>query len=309
VLAGQTDQTQVALTVCEGETVNYNGQTLAAGDSFTWVGLNQSGCDSTVTVSVSGLPPVSFALSASQICWNALDGSIAVGNIGGSTGPYLFSLDGSTYQPDTLFTGLPPGDYSVYLQDQNGCVFDETTSIGAVPPLTVQAEDKTLVCGGEVMLDPLVVSELPLTWEWADSSGVISTEAEVMVGTPGTYLFTATNDCETASGQVQVTVEPLSAFRLVYLPNSFSPNGDGINDCFRGYTDPDLDIVRYELKIFDRWGELLFETADIEGCYDGMLDDKELRSTVLVYWVTLVARNCDGELEQVLRKGDIHLVR
>ncbi len=309
VLATQSDTTQLSLQVCEGETLDYNGQQLAAGETFTWVGTNQAGCDSVVIVSVSALPVVSFDLSASQICWNALDGSISVGNVSGSSAPYQYSLNGVNFQPDAFFEGLPPGDYTVFLQDQNGCVFEENIGIPVTPPMSLQVADETLVCGSEVLLSPVAISDLPLTWEWRDSSGVIGTSPEISVSTPGLFTFTATNACETASGQVVVTVESLSVNRLIYLPNSFSPNNDGINDCYRGYVAPDLDIVSYELKIFDRWGDQMFETTDIEGCWDGILRGKQLDPAVMVYWMTLRVRNCDGVLEEVFRKGDIHLVR
>jgi gliding motility-associated-like protein len=309
VLAGQTDTTQVALQVCAGETVVFHGQALAAGEQGIWIGLNQSGCDSVVVASVTALPSVSYDLTASQICWNALDGSIAVGNISGSTGPYQFSLNGTTFQTDTLFENLPPGDYTVSLQDANGCVFEENASIVTIPPLESETKDETLVCGETVLLRPLVVSALPVVWEWSDSSGVISTASELLVDKPGIYYFAVENDCESLSGGITVTVEPLSPVGLIYLPNSFSPNDDGINDCYRGYVDPAVEVVDYDMKIFDRWGDLLFETQDIEGCWDGWFRGKHMNPAVMVYWVQMHVRNCDGELVEVFRKGDVNLVR
>ncbi|MCF8245205.1 MAG: PKD domain-containing protein [Saprospiraceae bacterium] len=309
VLALQSDTTQLAFEVCEGETTSYNGQTLAAGDQFTWVGTNQAGCDSVVYVSVTGLPPVSFALSASQICWNAVDGSISVGNISGSTGPYQYSLNGTAFQADTLFAGLPPGDYTVSVQDQNGCVFNENITMPVISPMVTEAQDETLVCGETVKLRPLVLSDLPVIWEWSDSTGVISTAAELQVSSPGIYVFNVTNDCETSSGNINVAVEPLKQAKLIYLPNSFSPNDDGINDCYQGYVDPGTELLSYELKIFDRWGDLLFRTEEIDGCWDGLFQGKKLNPSVMVYLVQMQVRNCDGVVVDLKRKGDIHLVR
>ncbi len=309
VLAVQSDTTQLALQVCEGETVGYNSQTLSAGEQYTWVGTNQAGCDSVVFVSVTAFPSVSYDLAASQICWNAIDGNIAVGNISGSTGPYQFSLNGTAFQSDTLFAGLPPGDYTVAVQDVNGCIFSENISIGAVPPIVAEAQDETLVCGETVMLQPVVVSSLPVLWQWSDSSGVVSTADRLQVSSPGVYIFTVTNDCESMTGNINVQAEPLAEARLIYLPNSFSPNDDGINDCYRGYVAPDLEIISYELKIFDRWGDLLFETEDIEGCWDGWFRGKEMDPAVMVYWLRMRVRNCDGQEVDLFRKGDVNLVR
>lgn len=309
VVAGQVDTTLLSLEVCEGETVDYNGEQLAAGEVFTWMGMNQSGCDSVVIVSVTGSPSVSYALSASQICWNAVDGSIAVGNIIGSSGPYQFSLDGVDFQTDPLFENLPPGDFTVYLRDQNDCVFEEGISLTPIPPMTLEVEDKTLVCGSTVLLNPLVVSELPLTWEWRDNAGLLSTLPTLTVDTTGVFSFLVSNDCETLSGSIQVSAEELSANRLVYLPNAFSPNGDGVNDCFRGYVAPDTEVVAYELQIFDRWGDQLFTTTDIEGCWDGTFRGKQMNPAVMAYWLRLRVRNCDGKVVEVFRKGDVGVVR
>ncbi|MBK9013644.1 MAG: gliding motility-associated C-terminal domain-containing protein [Saprospiraceae bacterium] len=309
VLAAQSDTTQLALQVCEGETTSYNGQSLSAGEQYTWVGTNQAGCDSVVFVSVTALPSVSYDLAASQICWNAVDGSIAIGNVSGSTGPYQFSLNGTAFQSDTLFAGLPPGDYTVAVQDVNACIFSENISIGAVPPIVAEAQDETLVCGETVMLQPVVVSSLPVLWQWSDSSGVVSTADRLQVSSPGVYIFTVTNDCESMTGNINVQAEPLAEARLIYLPNSFSPNDDGINDCYRGFVAPDLEIISYELKIFDRWGDLLFETEDIEGCWDGWFRGKEMDPAVMVYWLRMRVRNCDGLEEDLFRKGDVNLVR
>jgi len=309
VLAGQTDTTLVALQVCEGETLNFNGQTLAAGEQSIWIGTNQTGCDSVVIASAAALPTVNYDLVASQICWNAVDGSIAVGNISGSTGPYQFSLNGTAFQTDTLFQSLSPGDYTVSLQDVNGCVFTEAASITSIPPIVAEAQDETLVCGETVMLQPIVVSALPLTWQWSDSTGVVSTADELSVGKPGTYSFTVTNACESTSGNIQVIVEPISQAGLVYLPNSFSPNDDGLNDCYQGYMDPDVEVLDYNLKIFDRWGEMLFETKDVNGCWDGLRKGKAMDPAVFVYWMTMQIRNCDGQVVELMRKGDVHLVR
>lgn len=309
VIASQSSTTQLALQVCEGKTVSYNGQELSAGQQFTWVGTNQAGCDSVVYVNVTALPTVAYDLVASQVCWNALDGSIAVGNINGSTGPYQFSLNGTGFQSDTLFEGLPPGEYTVAVQDMNGCIFSVNTSIASIPPLEAEAQDETLVCGETVMLKPLIISDLPVAWEWSDSSGVISTANELLVDKPGIYFFSVVNACEMMSGEIQVIVEPLSPVGLIYLPNSFSPNDDGINDCYRGYIDPQVELLDYELKIFDRWGDLLFETEDIEGCWDGWFRGKHMNPAVMVYWMRMHVRNCDGQVVEVFRKGDVHLVR
>jgi gliding motility-associated-like protein len=53
---------------------------------------------------------------------------------------------------------------------------------------------------------------------------------------------------------------------VVYIPNTFTPNGDGLND---GFFAKGMGITQFNLKIFDRWGHILFETNDINEAWDG----------------------------------------
>ena len=91
-------------------------------------------------------------------------------------------------------------------------------------------------------------------------------------------------------------------FQELRLPNTFTPNNDGLNDNFLPiYSDLSLEIA--EFKVFDRWGELVHD--NISNGWDGTLNGKALPSDTYVYFVRL--RYNDGTEE--LLKGDITLVR
>lgn len=59
----------------------------------------------------------------------------------------------------------------------------------------------------------------------------------------------------------------ISSSAQVYVPNSLTPNNDGINDYLKIYTDDTLDV--YEFKLFNSWGELIWQTKDINDKWDG----------------------------------------
>jgi gliding motility-associated-like protein len=61
----------------------------------------------------------------------------------------------------------------------------------------------------------------------------------------------------------EIFIEPGFTF---YIPNSFSPNGNGVNDYFFG---SGVGIIKYDLQIFDRWGNLIFHTTELTGKWDG----------------------------------------
>mgnify|MGYP001182274516 FL=1 len=305
VQAAQVDTVALPLQVCAGETVDYAGQVLSAGDQINLVFTNQAGCDSVVTVSVTSYPSATFDLTADLICWNSDDGIIEVQHLGGGLPPYLFSLDGTTWKPDTVFGGLTPGSYTVFLQDGSDCIVEKEIEISSVPPVLLETNDETLVCGDSVLLSPIAISQLPLTWEWPGGSAL----PEFWVKLPGTYTVKVKNDCETVERHIQVGMEPVVPDRLIYMPNSFSPNGDGINDCYQGYLSPRVDLQRFTLKIFDRWGNMLFESNDPNECWDGYFKGKPMDPAVFAWFIEMEVLYCDGRLVSLFEEGGIHLIR
>ena len=305
VTAALPDTVALALQVCEGETVEYSGQVLSAGDQIDLVFTNQAGCDSLVQVSVTGYSAVSYDLQANEICWNGTDGSVEAVNLSGGTGPYQFSLDGTAWQPGALFEGLSAGEYTVFLQDDHGCMFEKTIDIPTIPPIGVETQDETLTCGDSVRLSPVAISQLPLVWEWANGSA----SPELWASSPGVYTFKVTNDCETVERSVKVSMEPIALASLIYMPNSFSPNDDGINDCYQGYLSPRADLQYFNLKIFDRWGNMMFESNDPGECWDGRSEGKLMDPAVFVWFVEMKVLSCEGEVLDVFEEGGIHLIK
>ncbi|TAL57928.1 MAG: gliding motility-associated C-terminal domain-containing protein, partial [Bacteroidetes bacterium] len=87
-----------------------------------------------------------------------------------------------------------------------------------------------------------------------------------------------------------------------YIPNAFSPNGDGENDIFyvRGNCIKELTFI-----IYNRWGEKVFETTDPKICWDGIYKGKPLNTAVFVYYMEATLTNG----EKINRKGNISLIK
>ena len=97
--------------------------------------------------------------------------------------------------------------------------------------------------------------------------------------------------------------------RGVYIPNAFSPNGDGINDEIMIFANPGVELVE-EFLIFDRWGELVFENTnflpnDADQGWDGKLKGEKMSPAVFTWFAKV--RYLDGEKQMF--KGDVVLVR
>ncbi|WP_020567229.1 T9SS type B sorting domain-containing protein [Neolewinella persica] len=126
---------------------------------------------------------------------------------------------------------------------------------------------------------------------------------------PGIYdvqlLVTSSNNC------IDSTTYQVSVNNLVnmYIPNAFSPNGDGINDKFE--VDAIGQILEYEIIIFDRWGGVVYESDNIDGSWNGNLPGGEISATgVYAYLIKFVHQGLDSDLIiNEKRTGDLTIFR
>ncbi|MEQ8910144.1 MAG: gliding motility-associated C-terminal domain-containing protein [Vicingaceae bacterium] len=88
----------------------------------------------------------------------------------------------------------------------------------------------------------------------------------------------------------------------MYLPNAFSPDQDGHNDTFGAVG---LNATNYKLRIFDRWGKLLFETKDVHQKWDGTYQGKKVSEGVYVYQMTAIEQVSGEEIQ---KQGTVSLL-
>jgi gliding motility-associated-like protein len=105
-------------------------------------------------------------------------------------------------------------------------------------------------------------------------------------------LFTSVNSCEIECGEL-------------YIPNAFSPNGDQNNDSYMIQIN-ELCVESMNLSIYDRWGERVFVSEDIEITWDGTFRDKLSENGVYVY--KLIIKISDED-ESLMKTGNINLIR
>jgi gliding motility-associated-like protein len=94
----------------------------------------------------------------------------------------------------------------------------------------------------------------------------------------------------------------------IFIPNIFTPNGDGVNDGFTLFTDPQVSIDQF--LIFDRWGNMIFETRNIspndtQMGWDGRSKGQLVNEGVYVYSIHITLPN---GIEEVIQ-GDITVIR
>ena len=140
-----------------------------------------------------------------------------------------------------------------------------------------------------------------LTYLWNFNSGLTPDSSTSMSPTftfpnnaPGSYTvsLTVTDNPNGCTSTIQGTVIINSVY-LFYVPNSFTPDNDGLNDVFRAYGDG-IDLSNYSMQIFDRWGELLFETNNATNGWNGKYKNKLVEAGTYVW--KIVAKEDAGTI-------------
>ncbi len=118
----------------------------------------------------------------------------------------------------------------------------------------------------------------------------------------GQYHYTiVASELQTQYTSASNTIELIQA-PLLFVPNAFSPNGDGTNDTWK----PVPSFVKdFNLKVYDRWGQLVFETTDKHKSFDGRLKNQDVSVDVFVYVITYTG--WDGSAKTV--KGNLTVIR
>lgn len=230
----------------------------------------------------------------------ALDGSISVLATGGS-GNYTYAWTPNVGSSSSI-TNLENGDYSVIVTDGNGCSATETYTVGQVGGIIITASAIPAI------IDEGQSSQLEaqggVSYTWSPSNTLSCSDCPNPIATPTettsyTVVGTDANGC---SGEATITIVVNPLCGNVYIPTIFSPNLDGSNDfeCVMGNC-----IVELEFQIFNRWGEVVFQTTDPSVCWDGDYKGKPVNSGTFAY--KAYVRRLDGTTESY--SGNITLVR
>jgi gliding motility-associated-like protein len=240
--------------------------------TYTLTVTNIHGCDTSdeITITVNPLPVVSAGDDLS-ICQEGQGQLSATGAVEYSWSPGT-GLSCSDC-PDPITTVDDDITYIVTGTDENGCInVDEVfVAVDLTPPVDA-GPDATIniVLGETAILDPTG----GVTYVWSPAEGLSCTDCENPVAQPQdttTYyvLVTDANGCQNIDS---VTIYVIGIYS-VDLPTAFSPNGDGFNDTYfpliTGYGDLD------HYTIYNRWGEVVFESDDTSIGWDGTYKNKE----------------------------------
>lgn len=268
-------------TICNGENITVGSHAYNTSGTYTDTLTGTGGCDSIVQL---GLTVLTEKHDSVTVAFCEGDSAI-INNTSYHTAGFYY---------DTLTTGT-------------GCdSFVKVTVLTfAKPILTISANATTIARGDTVQLN---ATSSPLQqYYWQGNASFTNAYIPNPVATvyeSGWLVVQATNanNC-TTSDSLFITVSDCN--EAIFIPNAFTPNGDGQNDILKVLS---RCVILQSFRIFNRWGELVYETSDITQGWDGTFKGAPQMPGVYVYTVQYFANNPNQSTGRLL-KGSVSLIR
>ncbi|MDZ4680293.1 MAG: gliding motility-associated C-terminal domain-containing protein [Saprospiraceae bacterium] len=307
------------LVMCPGAQVQLQAR---GGVSYRWTpeaGLSNPGIYNPIA---SPTQTTTYTVEISDACGQIFYDDLILEVLGDSLqldiGPDTFVCEGQSLRLNATATNavyqwsdgsgnafldvVTPGLYEVTVtKTDTFCIGTDQINIsGILQPEASLGSDTTLCTGQTLPLHSAAPQNVDYLWQ----NG--STADTLLVSSPGLYRILTSNACGEAEDDVRIAFE---SCREVYIPNVFSPNSDGINDRFFLQDGGDVTAV-LQMRIFDRWGGMVFEQYNFLPNnsalgWDGRFRGKPASEGAYAWFAALVFR--DGKQE--LFSGTLTLVR
>lgn len=262
-------------------------------------------------------PSVSIAASAYSICAGSSISFTATPGNGGTSPTYQWFVNGNAAGSGLVFS-------PVNLKDRDALSVELSSDAVCAVPASITSAPLVLsvtplpVASFQYSPDPLTDIDPAInfqnnslnatSWSWDFGSGAISDEQHPVYTYPraGTYAVTlvARNaQCRGVSTKT-ITVEAVTTY---YIPDAFTPNGDGVNDSF-GLVGFGLRPDTYEMSIYNRWGDLIFRSSPDTPLWDGNRGSERAEAGVYVYMISFEYKQ--GAYKEFVNKtGHLTLIR
>ena len=285
---------------------------------YTVTGVGSNGCENTdqVSVTVNDMPSPSFTIANNIGCapLTPIFTNTTPGN--GNTCLWNFGngLTSSVCNTDvtSVYTTSGCHDVSLTITSQFGCVSTYTES-NAVCVLSYPVADFTVTPTIMSSIDPVAdfdnnsSNAVSYEWDFGDGSGInTSTNPSHVFEETGaiTVMLVATSPdgCKDTTYQTVIINEEL----IVYVPNAFTPDNDDYNEVFLPIIHSGFDPMTYHLIIFNRWGEVMFESYDHTVGWRGTYGGNIVQDGTYIWRITLKRNGVD---KREVFNGHVTIIR
>jgi len=258
---------------------------------------NATGCSA-----ISNTVIVSFNASITVSIYNATplpcDGDVVYL----STTQNFNQTDWTTGESGVQIAVTTSGNYGVTVVNNGGCTASSNIDINFLPkPMVEAGDDVASDCVNGILLNG-TGEGIPLWEPPLGLSNVNTFDVNAFPTNTTIYYLTVDNGKCKATDSLTVTAECSS----IYLPSAFTPNGDGLNDEFKAFG---MDLKAYELVIYNRWGEKIFQSQDINSGWDGNYRGAPSPLGLYIWELEATDKNGKPILNDFQSRGTVSLVR
>ena len=317
-----------SLVLCEGENLTL---TASGADTYSWQGLglhNSStatqsifptstqsyevfgstvnGCiDSAEVQVVVNLKPILTITDNQEICAGE---SVVISVSGADTYNWTPVGSGTTF----VFTPSQTSNYQVVGTSLNGCKDSAQTTVIVHPNPIANVSATPLFLTSDspfVTFQNSSLGQSVSIWNFGDGTILENNSGSIEYTYPfseGNYLVNLTVSNEFGCSDFTTISIQIKGDVIFYIPNSFTPDGDEYNNMFTPIFTSGFDPANFKMDIYNRWGELIFETFDARKGWDGYLDFKKCPIGTYSYSIMYKLPETD---EYRLVNGHVNLVR
>ena len=275
----------------------WNGLSLSTSGTNTLTLTSVQGCDSlaTLNLTVNPMPNASFAANYEDGCAPL---QVTFSNSGGSSGTCQWNLGNGVVSSNcgtVVGTYNSFGCYDVSLQITSAAGCSSTLTLDDIVCVNPQPEASFVVNSQQLSnFDPTAnftntsTGHVSQTWNFGDGSGTstLNNPQHTYPEAAGYYYVTLvvanSHGCVDSTTQL-IVVDNVVVF---YVPNTFTPDGDVYNETFRPIFTAGFDIYQYQMVIFNRWGEIIFESNNSEIGWDGTYGGNTCQDGTYIWQIT-----------------------
>jgi gliding motility-associated-like protein len=276
------------------------------------IATNSNGCKDTTTI------PISYSGAATTISPND---TVCVESDGAqlnATGGFAYSWSPISYLNDPLIPNpiahpVATTTYTVSISTINTlgdtCIQTLTTTVYVIDPyiypLSVTADNDTITEGSSTVLHVITDTTLAVTWTPVIGMSNPSSFNPTVAPTHTTTYTVSILDSTGCPRAVSITIYVLSMecrTEDVFVPNTFTPNSDGVNDILFVRSN---EIEELYFAVYNRWGQMVFETTDMTKGWDGNYNGMKADPAVFAWY--LRAKCFNGN--ELKKKGNTTLIR
>jgi gliding motility-associated-like protein len=282
---------------------------LAEG-TYTFYIRDSNNCSNDTTITLTGLPHILIdnVSITPPACYGAENGAVTL-TVSGGVDPLSFRL-GTTGTPNTTgtFDSLASGPYTIIVTDSRDCKKDTSVMVPAVLALSIATAVTPNTCvgydtrgGAEAAIQG---GTPPYTYLWSTSPAQTTAGVSDLGNGSYTVWVKDANNC-TDSATVLVTYDDCCT---PFIPDAFTPNGDGNNDIFRIRFKGDMSIVVF--SVYNRFGQVVYSisnTSDTNQGWDGKFNGIPVDIGTYFYYAKIICGNKGDHTVEL--KGDVTVIR